>query len=399
MNLRHLSIAAGILGLIVLAGLRSDAQSVQRIGESLNTGNSSLVINLLRDRQGQRRPAAGADSAVVRFKPIGDSGVAKALADALGGDPQQKAALTEAFLQIKQGYEAEVAKEGKSNNLAAAFTFFISANVMAYTQSEPPSDRATEMLFADLQSVIAGVPEFARMSDLEKQKMHDWLVCIGGFAMSGYLDARQNGDKNSLGTYREFADYAIRLVLGIEAGKLNFKGDEFSVEGDKAVAQPAGAGDKKIVGVWSKSSSSPWGTAPGDVATNAGYYKGQYQFKADGTYSFKGESWGGYSRSEEFWTIAENGVYSISGDVLTISPSASVATQRNAAGVVRRSQNNALEKVAYKWRLHYFEGIGETNLVLQPQRPTQRDGGFAGNSAFPNSYLYSQGSSLEWRFQ
>jgi len=398
MNLRNLSIAVGISVLVLLVGLQSNAQSVQRIGESLNTGNSSRIISLLRDRRGQRRPAA-ADSAVVQFKPTGDSGVAKALADALGSDPQQKAALTEAFLQIKQGYEAEVAKEGKSNNLAAAFTFFISANVMAYTQSDQPSDQATELLFADLQAVIAGVPEFARMSNLEKQKMHDWLVCIGGFAMSGYMDARQSGDKNSLSTYREFADYAIRLVLGIEAGKLNFKGDKFSIEGDNAVAQSASTTDKKIVGVWSKSASSPWGTAPGAVATNAGYYKGQYQFKDDGTYTFKGESWGGYSRSEEFWTIVENGTYSISGDVLTISPGASVATQRNAAGVVRKSQNNALEKVVYKWQLHYFEGIGETNLVLQPQRPTQRDGGFSANSAFPNSYLYSQGSNLEWRFQ
>lgn len=384
---------------MLMVDLQSNAQSVQRIGESLNTGNSSLITSLLRDRQGQRRPATTADSAIVQFKPVGDSGVAKALADALGSDPQQKAVLTEAFLQIKQAYEAEVAKEGKSNNLAAAFTFFISANVMAYTQSEQPSDQATEMLFADLQAVIAGVPEFARMSNLEKQKMHDWLVCIGGFAMSGYLDARQTGDKNSLDTYREFSDYAIRLVLGIEASKLNFKGDKLSIGGDNAVAQSAGATDKKIVGVWSKSASSPWGTAPGNVATNAGYYKGQYQFKADGTYTFKGESWGGYSRSEEFWTIAENGAYSVSGDVLTISPSASVATQRNAEGVVKKSQNNALEKMVYRWRLHYFEGIGETNLVLQPQRATQRDGGFAGNSAFPNSYLYSQGGNLEWRFQ
>jgi hypothetical protein len=134
------------------------------------------------------------------------------------------------------------------------------------------------------------------------------------------------------------------------------------------------------------------------VATNAGYYKVQYQFKADGTYTFKGESWGGYLRSEEFWTITENGSYSISGDTLTNSPAASVATERNSAGAVKKSQNNALDKVTYKWQLHYFEGINETNLVLQPPRPTQRDGGFAGNSAFPNSYLYSQGSKLEWKF-
>src|ERR1051325_6563951 len=121
MNLRILSTITSVLILALFVDIQVNAQSVQRIGESLNTGNSSLIISLLRDRQAQQRPATTADLSVVKFKPAGDSGVAKALADTLGGNPQQKAALTEAFQQIKQGYEAEVAKEGKLNNLAAAF--------------------------------------------------------------------------------------------------------------------------------------------------------------------------------------------------------------------------------------------------------------------------------------
>lgn len=155
------------------------------------------------------------------------------------------------------------------------------------------------------------------------------------------------------------------------------------------------AGEKGIDGMWSKSASSPWGST---ATTNAGYYKGQYQFKPDGAYSFKGESWGGYARPEEFWTIEESGSYSVDGGSLTISPAKSKATLRNGAGVVQKSQSNPPEKVTYAWKLHYFEGIGETNLVLQPARQTKRDGGFAGNSDFPNSYLYSRDGNIEWRF-
>ena len=51
---------------------------------------------------------------------------------AFGSSAEQRASLVQAFTQIKQGYEAEVAKEGKSNNLAAAMTFFIAANVVTY---------------------------------------------------------------------------------------------------------------------------------------------------------------------------------------------------------------------------------------------------------------------------
>lgn len=398
MNSRILLITVGVLAFLFFFDLKVNAQSADRIGETWNNPNSSLLTSVLRDRRAHGRAPARVDLSVVKFKPAGDSGVAKALADAFGRNAQEKAALTQAFSQIEQGYEAEVAKAGKSNNLAAAFTFFIAANAMAYWQSDEPSDQATETLFGELQGVIASVPEFAGMSNPEKQRMHDWLVCMGGFAMTGYADARRTGDKEGLNTYRQLADYSIRLVLGIDASKLSFKGDQFFIGQDDAASQPANATENRIVGVWSKSASSPWGLSPGAIVTNAGYYKGQYQFKPDGTYSFKGESWGGYLRSEEFWTIEESGAYSVNGDSLTISPRTSTATLRNRAGAVKKSQNNQLEKVTYKWRLHYFEGIRETNLVLQPPRPTVRDGSFAGNSDFSNSYLYSQNRNLEWRF-
>lgn len=40
--------------------------------------------------------------------------------------------------------------------------------------------------------------------------------------------------------------------------------------------------------------------------------------------------------------------------------------------------------------MHFFEGIGEWNLVLTPLdgKETARDGSFASNDAFPKSYLF-----------
>lgn len=398
MRLRILSVAFVVLTLASSFGAEARAQSNERIAGTWGGPSSPLFKNILRER-GTWKRSATLDPSGIKFTPSGDSGVAKALADAFGRDAVEKAALVNAFLQLKQAYEVEVAKDGKSNNLAAALTFFIAANVTAYGQADAPSDKATDALFEELQGYIASVPELARMSNAEKQKMHDWLVCMGGFTLASYLEAKQSGDKEGLSTSRDLADYSMRLVLGVEAGKLSFKGDALSVEQEQAATARAASNEgAKIVGVWSKSASSPWGSSSGAVATNAGYYKGQYQFKADGTYSFKGESWGGYSRAEEFWTIEESGTYSVEGDSLTVSASKSTATLRNSAGAVKQSKNNQLEKVTYGWSLHYFEGIGETNLVLRPARQTTRDGGFSSNSDFPNSYLYSRDGNIEWRF-
>jgi hypothetical protein len=67
-------------------------------------------------------------------------------------------------------------------------------------------------------------------------------------------------------------------------------------------------------------------------------------------------------------------------------------------GVVQETRANPLEQVTYRWTTHFFEGIGETNLVLEPPSATSRDGVLGSNSLFPKAYLYTQGDKLEWRF-
>ncbi len=121
----------------------------------------------------------------------------------------------------------------------------------------------------------------------------------------------------------------------------------------------------------------------------------RYIFNADGTYSFKSER---SYQVRKWWTIEETGSFAVNGDSLTITPRTSKATLRSLEGVVQETRPNQLERVTYKWTTHYFEGIGETNLVLQPPSPTNRDGVLGGNSLFPNAYLYTKGDRLEWRF-
>jgi hypothetical protein len=320
---------------------------------------------------------------VLKFTPAGDSGVTKALADALGGTPEERAGLVQAFAQLKQGYEAEVAREGKSNNLAAAMTFFIAANVMAYHQTDMPSDADMTKLMDSLQQAMARVPAFAQMSGPEKHRLHDWLVCIGGFALMNYMQAKQRGDAQGLATMKQFADYSMRLALGIEGKDLRLSSPRIIVDVPAATAASSPV-SSKILGAWTTSS-----------AMNGGHFRLRYIFNADGSYSFKSER---NHTSQRWWTIEESGSYSVNGDTLTITPQTSKATLRNRNGVVQETRANPLEKVTYKWTTHFFEGIGETNLVLQPPAATSRDGILGSNSLFPNAYLYTQGDKLEWRF-
>ena len=397
MTSKALSNAVAASALVLCFGAAAVAQSADRIRETWKGPDASALGSLLKGVE-KKQPAGGAARArpaVLKFNPASDSGVAKSLADALGRSVEERAALAAAFAQLRQAYEAEVAREGKANDLAVAMTFFISANVAAYHRADTPTDAATDNLYQSLRETMAGAPEFARMSDAEKQRTHDWLVCMGGFVLAGYTDARQSGDGEALKTFGELADYSMRLVLGVEVGGLSFVGNNLSTGAAAGAPPRAAAAENKLVGTWSLSASSPAG---GSMATNAGYYKGQYRFAADGTYSFKSERWYGYSRSREFYTTEESGTYTVSGDSLTVSPGASRTIQRNPEGAVQKTQHNQSEKVTYRWRLHHFEGLNETQLVLQTPRETTRDGGFSSSSLFPNSYLYSPNANLEWRF-
>ena len=207
--------AAVVVALTLCFNANAGAQSADRLGETWKGPDTSLITSILKNRERTKAPngAARPSSGVVKFTPAGDSGVAKSLADAFGRNEGEKAAVAEAFRQIKQAYEVEVAKEGKSNNLAAAMTFFIAANVAAYHQTDMPTDQSSEQLFQSLQEAIANTAAFARLPNSEKHQMHDWLVCMAGFVMTGYMDARQTGDKEGLRNFSQLADYSMRLVL------------------------------------------------------------------------------------------------------------------------------------------------------------------------------------------
>ncbi len=204
------------------------------VGKTWKGPKTNLLSGILKSKQPPKqaagrvykrlpsRPALPVDTPAVTFKPVGDSGVAKSLADAFGRDPAEKAALADAFFKIKQGYDTEVAKEGKSDDLAAAMTFFIAANITAFHRSEMPTDAAGESLYNSLRTSMSTTPEFAKMSNTEKQQMHDWLVCMGGFVIAGYMEAKQSGDEESLSNFSQIADQSMVLVLGIEAAKLQF---------------------------------------------------------------------------------------------------------------------------------------------------------------------------------
>ncbi len=144
-----------------------------------------------------------------------------------------------------------------------------------------------------------------------------------------------------------------------------------------------------IVGAWSAGAGDP-NAQQGTGST----LRRQYVFKSDGTYAYFSEVFNGVN----LWIhVREAGTYTISGNQLTVAPTASTISSRDWKAE-KGSQKRPLETVTYAFQKVYFSGIQQWNLVLTPQQQTVRDGQFSSNSDYKNSYLLSDTYKPAWKW-
>ena len=160
---------------------------------------------------------------------------------------------------------------------------------------------------------------------------------------------------------------------------------------EQATTQAPPANSVSVVGRWANSGG---GTATGYGEGRMASIRREYNFATDGTYRFHSEL---HTSVGDWILVDETGAWSIAGDKLTVTPKSASIVVRDDKAVKKRTKGT-LEKTVYTVSRHYFEGIGEWNLVLTPPAKTNRDGEFAANEKFAKSYLYTDTFKPEWRF-
>jgi len=213
----------------------------EALGKTWGGPSAYVIANVLRKtrtatstaqprRPSKVVPVSKAVLDVVKFKPVGESGVPLALATTLGTSGEQVDQLNDSFRQLREVYQVEIAKDGKSNDVAAAITYFIAVNVGAYHGTEMASDEEVDKFYAVVRTAIGSAPEFSRLSNAEKQQMHDWLVCMAGFVLVTYLDAKANNNQAGLATAAQLADLSMKVSLGIEISQISTANGRLSLK-------------------------------------------------------------------------------------------------------------------------------------------------------------------------
>jgi hypothetical protein len=141
------------------------------------------------------------------------------------------------------------------------------------------------------------------------------------------------------------------------------------------ISQSSRSNSAPIVGLWSSYVNEMNG-----AQTTGGYFRKEYKFNGDDTYTFLEKNFASYNTAIVF--KHETGSWSVSGNKLTVTPtkgrietwSKSASGRNNEWGKLLKTESGKLEKVTYTFEMKYLSGMEKDYLVLSYCTPTERDG-------------------------
>ena len=89
-----------------------------------------------------------------------------------------------------------------------------------YHDAEEPGTEAVEAYYKAVNASLDEIPEFASVSNKDKQHFNNMLIGFGGLLLAGYTEAKQTGNAASLESNRKLAGMLINMVLKTEPENL-----------------------------------------------------------------------------------------------------------------------------------------------------------------------------------
>ena len=161
-----------------------------------------------------------------KFRPDATVNTGKALADALGETAEEKALITKIYAATKAAYEKEAAAKGWNNNIAAGLTFFTVTAMTVYRDAAEPSDEAVTNYFNAVNGALDEMPEFANVTNKDKQAFNNLMIGFSGLLLAGYLEGKQNNHAETIATYQKLAGVLIGMVLKTDPENLRVENNQ-----------------------------------------------------------------------------------------------------------------------------------------------------------------------------
>jgi len=164
------------------------------------------------------------------FRPDATVDTGKAMADALGSTPEEKDLIKRVYASTKVEYEKEAVARGWKNNIAGGLTFFTVTAMTVYHDGNEPSADAANNYFNAANSALDEMPEFATVSNKDKQSFNNMLIGFSGMLLAGYSEGKQNNDTATLETYKKLAGMLIQMVLKTDPQNLRLENGQIATK-------------------------------------------------------------------------------------------------------------------------------------------------------------------------
>jgi hypothetical protein len=254
--------------------------------------------------------------------------------------------------------------------------------VKNYSLTEGP--QITEMPDTNGWKIIKGIGKYSfenKEGNITLQTMSGFNRCISIIAITNHSDYLKNIDS---------------FLTSVEMQK-----PDTLVAAKEEISPQAPAENTSLLGTWVATASDQSSFRVKNGVMN--YIMRQYDFNANGTYTFTSRAYDPLMTN--IILGRENGTYQINGNSVIVMPKKYVLqawSKKNGTddwGKLLNTQNQPLEKVTYQFSKHYFSGIREMSLMLQADKPTQRDGPFSGNNILDKSWIFSPVSPSHQRIK
>ena len=197
-------------------------QTQQRKSQGI-TGSSAAAAPSSRPAAQPAQPAAPKiEVASLTFHPTGTRVLAPSLVEQLGKTPEQKHQVSALLNLLFQEFDKQATKLGKPNDLAFALSYFLAQNATLFRGKPDPGDQQFLELRETLLIAMGQNRTFAKMTDRQKQEMHEMLVSYTGLVYVTYLDARKRGDAETAKAMQQLAGLNLKAIMHIDPERIDF---------------------------------------------------------------------------------------------------------------------------------------------------------------------------------
>lgn len=156
-----------------------------------------------------------------------------------------------------------------------------------------------------------------------------------------------------------------------------------------------------VVGIWVVNQAESNGFVNGHRMYTGGYMRKEYQFKNDGTYSFRIKNW--LAVNETIYFVYESGTWSVNGSQLTITPKKSKAgwwnkdektNDVNKWGSFQKAADYKLQTTTYIIEIKTDSYYGNS-IILNAGKATERDGGQFNEPPYRFAYAQRKDSLID----